>query len=354
VVVVAEDLFALGEFEVGFDHHSGELFEFDLGLPIEEFFGLGAVAEEEVDFGGAEIAGVGFDVFFPVEAEEGEAFFDPLADGVGFAGGDDEVLGFFLLEHEVHGFDVITCEAPVAFGVEVAHEEFVLQAELDAGGGAGDFAGDEGFAAARGFVVKEDAVDGEGTVGLAVVDDLPVGVDLGAGVGGAGVEGGGFLLGGFDDLAEHFGAGGLVELDRVAGGFFEVADGFEEHDGAEGIGLDGVDGHVEGDADVGLSAEVVDFGGLALGKDLAEAGAVGEVTVVQSQARVRGVGILVDVVDAFGVEGGGAADDAVDFITFGEEEFGEVGAILAGDAGDEGAFVVTLHVNSPGNGISGH
>jgi hypothetical protein len=60
----------------------------------------------------------------------------------------------------VHGADVVLGVAPVALGVEVAEVEGVLQALLDAGGGAGDLAGDEGLAAAFALVVEEDAVAG--------------------------------------------------------------------------------------------------------------------------------------------------------------------------------------------------
>ena len=52
------------------------------------------------------------------------------------------------------------------------------------------------------------------------------------------------------------------------------------------------------------------------------------------------VGVFVDVVDAVSVEGRGAADDAVDFVAFGKEEFAEVGTVLTGNASDEGAFGV--------------
>ena len=38
------------------------------------------------------------------------------------------------------------------------------------------------------------------------------------------------------------------------------------------------------------------------------------------------------MVDAVGIEGGGTTDDAMHFITFGEEEFCEVGTVLSGDA----------------------
>src|ERR1700722_17554261 len=48
------------------------------------------------------------------------------------------------------------------------------------------------------------------------------------------------------------------------------------------------------------------------------------------------VRILVDVGDGGGVEERGAALDAMHLIAFGEEQLGEVGSVLAGDAGDEG------------------
>jgi hypothetical protein len=54
------------------------------------------------------------------------------------------------------------------------------------------------------------------------------------------------------------------------------------------------------------------------------------------------VGVAVEVLDPLGVEGAGAADDAVDEVALGEEELGEVGAVLAGDAGDESDFAAVV------------
>jgi hypothetical protein len=51
------------------------------------------------------------------------------------------------------------------------------------------------------------------------------------------------------------------------------------------------------------------------------------------------VRIAIKMVDPSGVEGRGAADDAVDFISFGKQQFRQVRAVLAGDAGDERLFV---------------
>ena len=51
------------------------------------------------------------------------------------------------------------------------------------------------------------------------------------------------------------------------------------------------------------------------------------------------VRVFVDVVDRLGVEQGRAALDAVDDVALLEQEFGQVGAVLAGDAGNQCGFV---------------
>ena len=48
--------------------------------------------------------------------------------------------------------------------------------------------------------------------------------------------------------------------------------------------------------------------------------------------------LLVEMIDPGPVEGRGATDQSVDLVVLGEQELGEVGAVLAGDAGDECAF----------------
>ena len=45
-----------------------------------------------------------------------------------------------------------------------------------------------------------------------------------------------------------------------------------------------------------------------------------------------------EMVDTDGVEGAGATDDSVHFISFFQKEFAQVGAVLAGDPGDQGFF----------------
>ena len=359
----------LGLFKIVGDHFLDHVGKGDFGLPAEFCLGLAGVAEQGFDFSGPKVARVDGDdgarvvgrgrvgaggippaLFvnaLPVptkgDAEFGGAEFDELADTVLDAGGDDKVVGLLLLEHEPLHADEVLGVAPVAQSVEVAHVEAAFEALADVGETAGDLAGDEGFAAARAFVIEEDTVAGVEAIGFAVVDGDPVGVELGGGVGAARVEGGGFLLGDFLDEAVEFGGAGLVE----AGFLFQTenADGFEQAQGADGVDIGGVFGAFEADGDVALGAEVVDFVGLDLLDDADEVAGVGEIAVVQLEPSLGDVGVLVDVIDALGVEQRGAALDAVDNVAFFEEEFGEVGAILAGDASDEGDFAPCLFFN---------
>ena len=202
--------------------------------------------------------------------------------------------------------------------------------------GAGDLAGDESFAADRAFVVEEDAVAGVDAIGFAVVDGDPVGVELGDGVGAARVEGRGFLLRGFLDEAVEFGGRCLVE----AGLLFQAedADRFQDAQRAQAVGVGGVFGRFEADGDMALRGQVVDFVGLNLLDDADQIGGVGQVAVVQDEIAVADVRVLVQVVDAIRVERRRAALDAVDDVAFAEQQFGQIGAVLAGDAGDQGNF----------------
>ena len=322
-----------------------------VGVPAEFGTGLRRVAPEVDDVGGAvEIGGdlyegladkmvgaadadallvLGFALPLEFDAEIVEGELGKLADAVLHARGDDEVLGLAGLEDEPHTLDVVLGVAPVAEGVEVAEVEFVLQALGDAGGGEGDLARDEGLATALALVVEEDAVATEHTVGVAVLLDDPEAVLLGDGVGAEGVEGGVLVLGYFLDLAVELGGGGLVDLAAI--GEAHLADGLDDAEHANGIDIGGELGGVEADLHVALGGEVVNLRGAHVGDDADNGHGVAEVGIVEVE-----VGAALEVGDALAVIDGGAADDAVDVVAFVKEEFGEVGAVLARDARDEG------------------
>lgn len=92
-----------------------------------------------------------------------------------------------------------------------------------------------------------------------------------------------------------------------------------------------------------LGGEVVDFVRLGFLHDADEVGCVRHVAVMQDEAWVFLVRILIDVFDAAGVEGRRTALDAVDDIALIEQQLSQVSTILAGDAGNEGYFCFFGH-----------
>jgi hypothetical protein len=150
------------------------------------------------------------------------------------------------------------------------------------------------------------------------------------------VEGRGFALRGFLHQAIELGGRGLVE----AGLFFqaEETDRFQQAQGAEAVDVGGVLGRFEGHRDMAHRAQVVDLVRLDFAHDAIQVRGVGQVAIVQEEILVLDVGILVDVVDAFGVEQRSPALDAVDFVTLREQQFGQVGTILSRHTRDQRCF----------------
>lgn len=65
--------------------------------------------------------------------------------------------------------------------------------------------------------------------------------------------------------------------------------------------------------------------------------------MVQEEADIKLVGIFVEMINPVSVDEAGTTFDAVNDISFAKEKFGEVGAILAGDTGDECNFWLCSH-----------
>jgi hypothetical protein len=147
------------------------------------------------------------------------------------------------------------------------------------------------------------------------------------------VEGRGFLLRDLLHQAIQLAGAGLVEARLL--GQAQDADGLEQPQRADAVGVGRVFGLLEADGHVAHRAQVVDLVGLHLLHDADQVGAVGEVAEMQLEALVVDMRVLVEVVDAVGVEQRRTALDTVDFVAFAQQQFGEVGAVLSGDAGDE-------------------
>ena len=110
----------------------------------------------------------------------------------------------------------------------------------------------------------------------------------------------GFGLRGFLHQAVEFRGRGLVEPGLLLQP--EKADRLQQAQRADAIDIGGVFRRLEADRDMGLRAQVVDLVGLHLLQDAGQVRAVGQITVVQIEVAVIGMRILIDVVDALGVE----------------------------------------------------
>ena len=183
----------------------------------QQLFHFGGAEEAFVDFDDCSSGG-GVDAFFlqsgtfpaqfyagAAECQSGE-----LAHAVVFAGGNHKVVGCVLLQNQPHAFHIVGSVTPVAASVQIAQIEFVLASGGDGGGGKGDFACNEVFAAAFALVVEEYAVGGVHAIAFAVVAHYPEGVLLGHCIWRTGMERCGLALWNFLDFAEEFGGRCLV------------------------------------------------------------------------------------------------------------------------------------------------
>ncbi len=179
-------------------------------------------------------------------------------------------------------------------------------------------------------MVKHDAVGGEQPVALPVVPHHPVRVHLRDRVGAPRAKRRLLVLGRWG-VPEHFAARGLVEAAAHAA----LADGLQEPNGAERGDVAGIVGHVEAHAHMALCPQVIDLFWADLIEEVRQLARVGKVAVVQVQARLRLVGVPVQVIDSRGVERARPPDKPVDRVAFGQQKLGQVGAVLAGNSGDQ-------------------
>ncbi len=198
------------------------------------------------------------------------------------------------------------------------------QAVLDRGRMPGDLARHELQPAARDLVIEQDSRRRVQVIRLAVVDRDEVSVGLGNAVGRARVERRRLGLRDLEHLAEHLARGGLVEA-RLGAHFAHRLEHARDADAGELGGQRRLDPRHRDERHRG---QVVDLGRLGRAQGVDERALVEQVALVQRDA-------VADLLDAVELLGRGTADHAVDLVALLEQQFGQVGAVLAGDAGDE-------------------
>ncbi|AHY49012.1 hypothetical protein BJS_08923 [Bradyrhizobium japonicum SEMIA 5079] len=102
-----------------------------------------------------------------------------------------------------------------------------------------------------------------------------------------------------------------------------------------------------------LGGEIVDLGRPDLLHQADQIGRIRHVAIVHQERHVADMRVLVEVIDARGVERGRAPLDAVHDIAERQQIFGEIGAVLTGHAGDESnplSHDPLSHGPAPGSG----
>ena len=112
-------------------------------------------------------------------------------------------------------------------------------------------------------------------------------------------------------------------------------DRLKQPQGSDPIGIGGIFGGLEAHLHMALRGEIVDLVRLGLLDKANEIRGIGHIAIVKPEPHICLMGIAIEMIDASCIERRRAALDSVDGVAFIEQEFCEVSAVLASDAGDE-------------------
>ena len=163
-------------------------------------------------------------------------------------------------------------------------------------------------------------------IGLAVIGDFPKGGGFGNCIGAARAKGGQFMRRFAMCVAETFAGSGIVKPD----GATRQPDGFKKIQGARGNAFQSLYGLFEGQADRTLSGQIIDLVGFDARQTLIDAAEImgaygGQLDLVQ-QAEAG---------QAFKPHILRIAPSPIDLIALAQQKTGEIGAILAGNSGNQ-------------------
>src|SRR3984893_12533953 len=133
-------VFAIGHLtpcdcQIARHHFLDQLIKTGLRFPAKLLPRLAGIADQKIDFGGAEIGRIDANQYLaglpvgaglldalaaPLDAaaDLGECQFDEFAHRTGLAGRQHEIAGLGRLQDHVHALDIVLGVAPIAFGVE--------------------------------------------------------------------------------------------------------------------------------------------------------------------------------------------------------------------------------------------
>ena len=183
-------------------------------------------------------------------------------------------------------------------------------------------------------MIEQDAVRRVNAIGLTVIHRDPVGIELCSTIRAARPERRVFVLWYLGRRPKKLRCRCLIE----AGGALEAKNsyGLEKTERPECVRIRRVLRRLETDLHMTLGRKIVDLVGFRLLYQADETGRVRYITVMHGKFGTLFVWIGIKMIDPSCVEGRRAALDPVDTIISCKQEFGEIGAVLTGDSGNQG------------------
>ena len=149
-------------------------------------------------------------------------------------------------------------------------------------------------------MVEQDAVGGVQAIGFAVIDRDPVAVQFGRGIGRAGIERRGLALWDFLYLAVQFRGRGLIKPNLLF--HLQYADGFQQPQHPDGVGVGRVFRGLETDLNMALRRQIVYLVRLKLLNQANQIGGIGHVAKVHEKFYPGFMRVLIQVIHAPGIE----------------------------------------------------
>ena len=186
-------------------------------------------------------------------------------------------------------------------------------------------------------MVEQDPVAGIHPITFAVIHRDPIGIELRDAIGAARVERRVLLLRCLLHQAEELTGACLIDP-----GLLREAQNphcLQYSQRAQSVAVGGVFRTLKTHSHMALGTEVIDLIGLHLLNDPDQVGAIGEVAVVENQAGISFMRVLVEVINSTGIETARAALESMHLVTLLQQQLRQVAAVLPGDTGNQGGFL---------------
>ena len=222
--------------------------------------------------------------------------------------------------------------SPVALCRQIAKEQILLHAQYDFAGCTGNFTGHECLTTQWRLVIEQYPVAGVHLVSFAIVHRNPVSIHFRNRIRRARIKRRCFLLWNFLHQTVQFRGRRLIDTGFIAQ--TQQTYGFQNTQGAYTVGIGCVLGRIETHFYVTHGCQVINFIGLHLLNDTGDVHRVGKVAIVQYQIAVLHMRILIQVIDAVGIEQRRATLHPMYNISHFQQVFCQIGAILPGNPGN--------------------